>query len=202
MADKHRYLAFEVYEESAPQDWWKTLKETHGMWCRSFHHGEDGGKDHYHVMYCHGAPTTDAALLRVVPEGIAANGHVEVVPHPRGYMRYLIHLDDPEKEQFEDGANHIECINGFPLDLTKEYTKAERNEQRFRCFQLIRDNGIMEYADLLEGLMEIGQPELFDYACNHTILFRGYLDSRRGRDRCSTTMDTTVIDGPEAYKDE
>lgn len=181
MAEKHRYLAFEVYEDSAPQDWWRILKDTHGMYCRSLHAGEDGGKDHYHCMYCHGAATTDAALLRAVPDGIAANGKIEIVTHPRGYMRYLIHLDDPEKEQFPDGANHIECINGFPLDLTKEYTKAERNEQRMRCLQLIQENGITEYADLIDGLMRTGQHELLDYACNHTILFTGYLTSCRYR---------------------
>ena len=178
---KHRYAAFVVYPDSAPDGWWDTLKQTHGMYCRSLHHGEDGGKDHYHVMYCHGAPTTDNALLAVVPDGIAANGVVEVVPHPRGYMRYLIHLDDPDKEQFPDAANHIECINGYPLDLSKEYTQAERIEQRTRCFELIRENGICEYSDLLDGLLDMGLFELFDYACNHTILFSHYLASCRGR---------------------
>lgn len=181
MAEKHRYLAFEVYPDSAPDGWWDTLRATHGMWCRSLHHGEDGGKEHFHVMYCHGAATTDAALLRVVPDGIAANGVIEIVKHPRGYMRYLIHLDDPDKEQFEEGSNHIECLNGFPLDLTKEYTKEERNEQRLRCFEMIQENGIVEYADLLEGLMRLGKMDLFDYACSHTILFSHYLASRRGR---------------------
>lgn len=179
---KHRFAAFEVYPDSAIPGWWDVLKSTHGMYSRSLHHGGfDEGKDHFHVMYCHGSPTTDVHLKRCIPDGIAANGHIEIVTNPRGYMRYLIHLDDPDKEQFEDGRNHIECINGFPLDLSREYTSEERNAQRKELMQLIRDNGLCEYADLLEGLSDIGRDDLFDYAWNHTIALTSYLRSRRHR---------------------
>lgn len=182
---KHRYAAFEVYpetQEGLPHDWWDILKATHGMWARSLHHGEgDEGKDHYHVMYCHGAPTTDANLRACVPDNIAANGHVEICTSPRGYMRYLIHLDDPDKEQFEDGIDHIETLNGFPLDLSKEYTADEKKRMVREIFDYIRVCDIVEYCDLIDGLNDDCMYDHADLAANRTISFKGYIDSRRNK---------------------
>lgn len=179
--DKHRYCAFEVYPESAPEDWWQVLKDTHCMYARSFHPGEDGHKDHYHVMYCHGSPLRDAALIKCVPEGIAANGHVEVVIAPRVYMRYLIHLDDPEKTQFPDGREHIECIGGFPLDLSPELTQEQRKQMKREIFQYIRATEIYEYCDLLDSLEYDLMYDHLDVAAGNTITFKGYIDSRRNK---------------------
>lgn len=181
---KHRYAAFEVYPESAQPDWWEVLKGTHGMYCRSLHHGGfDEGKDHYHVMYCHGAPTTDNHLRSCIPDGIAANGHVEICTSPRGYMRYLIHLDDLDKEQFEDGIDHIECVNGFPLDISKEYTQEERRRMKREIFQYIRVCDILEYCDLIDSLLDDCKYDHADVASNSTITFKGYIDSRRNKRR-------------------
>lgn len=179
-AEKHRYAAFLVYPDSAPQGWWETLKKSHGQFARSLHAPDsDCSKPHYHVMYCHGNSTTDKALVAAIPEGIAANGYIEIITRPRQYMRYLIHLDDPEKEQFEDGRAHIDVLNGFPLDLSREYTSEERKAQRAGVFDYVRDRDITEYCDLLDMLAADGLEDLFDFACDHSILYGRYLDSRR-----------------------
>lgn len=178
------YAVFLVYPESAPADWWEVLKSSHGSFARSPLHAPDGeeSKEHYHVIYKHGTNLNLNGMKRVIPAGIPANGYVELCSHPRNYQRYLVHMDDPEKQQWEgDPRELIETCNGFPLDLSRDFSQAERAEQRKQVFQLIRDNGMVEYADLLEGLMDKGLYDLFDYACNHTILFSHYLASRRGR---------------------
>lgn len=181
MADKYRYAAFVVYPESAPDDWVDRLRATHCMFAISPLHEPDGenAKPHYHVLYKHSGPATLAAMTRCIPSDVPANGHVEPVPHGRGYMRYLIHLDDPEKQQFPDGKDAITCLNAFPLDLSREYTAEERNAQRAEVFSLIRENGLTEYADLLDGLNDMGRDDLFDFAFNHTIALTHYLASRR-----------------------
>lgn len=182
--EKHRYAAFEVYPdmEGLRPDWWEHLKGTHGMYARSFHHGEDGGKDHYHVMYCHGNSIRDETLKRAcAADGIAANGYIEIVLHPRQYMRYLIHLDDPDKEQFEDGRDHIECVNGFPLDVSRELTPEELKTMKREIFHFVRSLDIMEYCDLLDMLEENELYDHMEYASNKTVLFKGYLDSRRNK---------------------
>lgn len=186
MADepKARYGVFLVYPESAPADWWEILKRSHGAFARSPLHvpDEEVSKPHYHVVYKHPNTIRLDAMKRVIPEDVPANGHVELCSHPRNYQRYLLHLDDPDKQQWEgDPRELIETCNGFPLDLSRDFSQAERAEQRRQIFELIRDNGLCEYADLLEGLLDSGFYDLFDYACNHTILFSHYLASRRGR---------------------
>lgn len=183
-APRSYYAVFLVYPESAPVDWWDILKRSHGSYARSPLHEPDdeNSKPHFHVIYKHSNNIRLEAMKRVIPDGIAANGHVELCHHPRNYQRYLVHLDDPEKQQWDgDPCSLIETCNGFPLDLTRDFSQAERAEQRSEVFRLIRDNGLCEYADLLEGLSDSGLYDLFDYACNHTILFQNYLSSRRHR---------------------
>lgn len=179
--EKYRYFAFIVYPESAPADWQQQLEDSHGEYAISPLHTPDGedAKPHHHVLYCHGAPTTPAAARRAIPETVPANGCIEPVPAPRGYQRYLIHLDNPDKQQFADGSNAITVLGGFPLDLSKDMSKAERDALRGKLFSLMREQGICEYADLLDGLQDMGAADLFDYAFNHTIAISRYLDSVR-----------------------
>lgn len=184
--EKARYACFLVYEESAPEDWHGKLKRSHGCYAISPLHQPDDEckKPHYHVMYMHGGPATLVVMKRAIPEGIPANGYVELCLHPRNYQRYLVHLDDPEKQQWDGNPRElIETLNGFPLDLSRDYSKEERYQQRMDVMAIIRENGICEYADLLEGLMDNGMYDLFDYAFNHTIAMQGYLGSRRNRGR-------------------
>lgn len=182
--EKARYACFIVYPESAPKNWREQLKASHGSFAISPLHGgdEEEQKDHHHCIYMHGGPATIAVMKRAIPEGIAANGHVELCLHPRNYQRYLLHLDDPDKQQWRgDPRELIDLINGFPLDLTRDFSKQERVQQRNDLIAIIRNNGLCEYADLLEGLVDSGLYDLLDYAANHTILFQAYLSSRRNR---------------------
>lgn len=181
MADKARYFGFLVYEESAPDNWRDILKKSHGCYAISpLHAGDDEhAKPHYHVVYAHGNTATLSAAQSVIPSEIPANGHIEMIRQPRNYQRYLIHLDDPDKEQFEGGKNAITVLNGFPLDLSRDYSKAELLAFRNEIYELIRENSMTEYCELIDYLMDSGEFELLDYASNHTILFNTYLSSRR-----------------------
>lgn len=183
---KYRWFAFLVYPSSAPENWWDLCRDAHLQFARSPLHSPDSEMKvpHYHVIYRHPNSVRLDYVRKMLDQkipGVVANGYVEPVVHPDVMMRYLCHLDDGEKEQFAGNPyDLIETLAGFPLDLTKEYTPAERREQRVRCFKLIRDNGLTEYSALLDGLMDAGYFDLFDYACNHTILFSHYLASCRG----------------------
>ena len=184
--EKYRYFVFIVYEESAAEDWRERLKKSHGCFAISPLHqpDEECKKPHYHVVYMHGNTTTLEGAKRAIPKDVAANNYVEPCPHPRNYQRYLVHMDDPEKQQWEGNPRElIEVVNNFPLDLSRDYSKEERYQQRMDVIALIRDNDLCEYADLLEGLIDNGLYDLFDYASNHTIMMQAYLGSRRNRGR-------------------
>lgn len=199
MATKYRWFAFMVYPDSAPADWWDLCKGMRAQFCRSPLHSADAedSKPHYHVIYRHPNTVSLDYVKRLFSEklpNVVANGHVEEVTSPSGYMRYLVHLDDGEKEQFAGNPYDLcECLCGFPLDFTREYTPQDRREQRKACFKLIRDNGITEYSDLLDGLSDAGFFDLFDFACSHTILFSHYLASSRGRVKIAGSSTTDNV---------
>lgn len=184
MADqpKKRFFNFIVYEDSAPDGWIEKLKQTHCMYAISPKHEPDGEHDkpHWHVIYHSGnGPITLQAAKAAIPADIPANGYVEPALSSSGSQRYLIHLDDPEKQQWAEGINAITVLNGFPLDLSRELSKSEKAHIRNELMKLIRENGICEYSDFIFGLMDMGEPDMLDYACNHTILFEGVIRSIR-----------------------
>ena len=142
---KHEYFDFIIYPESAPEDFLEILKKSHAPFVLSpLHNGdEENGKPHFHCMYKHGGPiklSTAISFLKpiVIDTGIAANGYMESTFHPHGYMRYLLHLDDPDKEQFDGGRFDCTIINNFPLDLTRELSREEVREIRRNVFRFIR----------------------------------------------------------------
>lgn len=178
---KGRYAWFLVYPESAPKDWKEQLKKSLGSYAISPLHepDEDAAKPHYHVIYCHGNTATQKAIKEAIPETVPANGHIEMLRQPRTAQRYLLHLDDPDKQQF-DTDTPIEVLNGFPVDLTREFSSAEKRAMKIKCFDVIRDYDIFEYCDMLDILQSIDL-DLHEYASTHTILFNTYISSRRNK---------------------
>lgn len=181
-SDKHRYFNFIVYPESAPPDWLESLKETHCCFAVSPVHSADEkeAKPHHHVIYYSPGPVTLDNVRKVVPETVPANGHIEPAKSPQGSQRYLIHLDDPEKEQFPQGPKSITVLNGFPLDLTRQYSAAELRELRRRIIGYIQAFNITEYSELIDQLMDY-DVDMCDYASTHTIFFNSYITSKRNR---------------------
>lgn len=187
MTAKHRYFAFLVYPESAPEDWLEQLNRTHGEYAISPLHAPDDDckKAHYHVIYRHAGPATLAAAKDAIPPDVPANCHVEPVTAPRNYQRYLIHLDDPDKQQWEQGPKAITTLGGFPLDLSRDLSPSELRAIRLSIFKVIRDFGIVEYSDLIDFLADSADVDMLDYASTHTILYNTYLTSIREKNRWS-----------------
>jgi len=189
--DKFRYFQFEMYEESAPENWEQIMKDSSFEFAVSpIHNQKDSTDDaeeikpHRHVIF-HTAGNSPWTVLRartiLCKLGLPANGYIEPCFHPRNAQRYLIHLDNPEKQQFES-FSQIQIINNFPLDLTKDLSTEEKRIVRYKIFQLIRKYTITEYYALIDALYDgYGDFDMIDYACNHTILFNAYLTSYRNK---------------------
>lgn len=180
---KSEYFNFIVYPASAPDDWHEQLKRSHCPYAISPLHepDEEHHKPHYHVMYKADGPITLHNAYSKIPDSVPCNGHIEVAKSARGSMRYLLHLDDPDKQQFEGGAGAIEVLNGFPLDLRRALSQGDKVIIRNEIIDLIRDNNIIEYSDLVYHLLDTGNPDNLDYACNHTIFFNNLISSLRHR---------------------
>ena len=181
---KKRNWAFVLYPESAPEDWRERLQKT-GLPCAiSPLHDKDVNatgepkKPHYHVMVFYQGPTSYNVVKRLT-DGL--NQPIpQVVEQVRGYYRYLTHMDNPEKAQYS--AAEIQTLNGFDIMDFVEMSKSEVTKVLRALVDYIRENDLLEYADLMDMTTCEGvPPEWFDVASSHTLFFTGYLKSRRFR---------------------
>ncbi len=186
MADKNvkkRHWAFVAYPESLPADWLDQLKQTGLKIAISPLHDRDINPDgtfkkaHYHVILSYEGPTTYKNVERFTL------GMNQSIPQPleqiRGYYRYLTHKDNPEKAQYDEAD--IQTLNGFDIRDFVEMTKSEVGKYIREVQGFIRDNGITEYADLMDKLMDGGETtaDWWEVASNHTLFFTAYLRSAR-----------------------
>lgn len=181
---KKRNWAFVLYPESAPADWREQLQKT-GLSCaisplhdRDVNATGEQKKPHHHVMVFYQGPTSYNVVKRLT-DGL--NQPIpQVVEQVRGYYRYLTHMDNPEKAQYS--PSEITTLNGFDIGDYVDMTKSEVTKTLRALMDYIRDNDLMEYADLMDMTMCEGvPPEWFDVAASHTLFFTGYLKSRRFR---------------------
>lgn len=109
-----RNFATVVYPESANESWISTLEKQHIPALVSPVHDKDinteGGmkKPHYHVLLLFdGVKTIEQA--REAFEKICGVG-AEPIQSLRAYARYLCHLDNPEKHQYD--INDVKSLSG------------------------------------------------------------------------------------------
>lgn len=181
---KKRNWAFVLYPESAPADWREQLQKT-GLPCaisplhdRDVNATGEQKKPHHHVMVFYQGPTSYNVVKRLT-DGL--NQPIpQAVEQVRGYYRYLTHMDNPEKAQYS--PSEIITLNGFDIGDYVDMTKSEVLKVCRALMDYIRENDVMEYADLMDMTMCEGvPPEWFDVASSRTLFFTGYLKSRRYR---------------------
>lgn len=173
-----RNYATVVYPDSAPENWQEILADyyipafvspLHDLDINPF--GEPK-KPHYHVMIMYDSVKTIEQAKEVL-SSIGGVG-VEIVNSVRGYARYLCHLDNPEKIQYDKGfvkslygADYEETI-GLALD---KYIAIRE------MIHFCRENNIYSYAELFRFAMDNRQ-DWFRVLCdNGTVVVKEYLKS-------------------------
>lgn len=181
---KKRNWAFVLYPESAPADWREQLQKTGLPAAISPLHDRDTNptgepkKAHYHVLLAYQGPTSFNVVKRLT---LGLNQPIpQAVEQIQGYWRYLTHEDNPEKAQYSKAD--IQTLNGFNILDFVDMKKSEVLKVKRALMDYIRENDLMEYADLMEMTMCDGiPPEWFDVASSNTMFFTAYLKSRRFR---------------------
>jgi hypothetical protein len=117
-----RNYATVVYMDSAPSNWLDILSDLHVPAFVSPYHNKDKNPDgeykkpHYHVMFMY----DNKKSIEQAKENFEKIGGVgcQIVNSPRGYARYLCHLDNPEKHQYSTeevksfgGADYMDTIS-------------------------------------------------------------------------------------------
>lgn len=178
-----RNFATVVYPESAPENWQEILT---GEFIPAFIsplHNQDvnpGGepkKEHYHVIIMFDSVKT-VEQAKEVFEKIGGVG-CEVVKSIRGYSRYLCHLDNPEKAQYDVDAVRSLCGADYNhvIGLAIDKYKAIRE-----MIQYCKDNHVYSYANLFEYCME-ERSDWFRVLCdNGSYVMDMYLKSKHWTD--------------------
>lgn len=194
-----RNFATVVYPESAPGDWEEILCQQFIPAFISPLHDQDqnpNGEDkkpHYHVMLMYdGVKTVDQA--REVFDQIGGVG-CEVVQSLRGYGRYLCHLDNPEKHQYDTDKVRCFCGADYPgvIGLATDKYKAIREIIAF-C----NDNNMYSYSDLLD-CCALEHYDWFRVLCdNGSYVVKEYLKSKSYTDRLKGLQEEFIANCVEA----
>lgn len=182
MALKGRNWAFVVYPESLPENWEEIIIDTGLPMAFSPLHDKDinptgeSKKPHYHVICYYENATTAKAVKENVTNKL--NGTIPIkLESMVGMYRYHLHLDNPEKYQYDD--RYRQFFNGFDVNKVDSLTYTEISKLLKEIQSIVRDNTILEYADLLDLLLDNELYSLWDVARNHTLLLNTYISSRR-----------------------
>lgn len=190
---KARYWASVGYPESLPEDWIEKLRITglpvaiSPLHDKDINPTEEVKKEHYHIIFAFDGPTTYNNVKSLCD---VFNMTIPIkLESIRGMYRYHIHLDNPEKYQYDDRDRIL--LNGFDANSVNELTKTEVNKLKKEILTFIIDNDIMEYSDLLKVLLESDMTQMLDVATSHTILFHTFISSRRNKIKDALTLNHT-----------
>lgn len=177
MNQKNRHWTFVVYPESVKDDWINILIETGVPFAISPLHDKDlnptgeAKKSHYHVCLTFDGPTTYNNVKTNICDVIGSTIPQRVLSL-RGIYRYLCHLDNPDKHQYN--VNDIQEYNNFHIDLTE----SELVFEKAKIIDDININDLRDYFSLCKFYLEISDMQRFKIVSSNTYFFSKYIDSR------------------------
>lgn len=151
-----------------PDDWIETLDELHiAILISPMHiadHNPDGTikKPHWHVLFIFEGKKNFETQVKPLFKKIKGVGREEVMSL-RGYARYLLHMDNPEKFQYSEenlislGGADFKTITQLPGDTLEQFRQLK---------EFVNRNKIISYATLLD-LLEQQRPDL-EYSALYT----------------------------------
>lgn len=177
-----RTWAFVIYPESIPKDYEEIILNTGLPMAVSPLHDKDidptgeSKKPHYHVIIYYENATTYNNVKQNVTDKL--NGTIPIkLESMRGMYRYHLHLDNPDKYQYDDRDRKF--YNGFDIDMASKLTKTEVNKIIRQINDLVRTTKIYEYSDLIDTLDESDSVQMLEIAQQYVSYFTSYLNSRR-----------------------
>ena len=186
-----RNWTFELYPDSMDPDYRSILDRLHCAWAESPVHDKDvneGGKPkkpHIHIVLTFEGNKSYPQIVEICKsvKGVIApehgTGETARVNSIRGMIRYLIHLDNPEKYQYEKsgivshGGLDIEQYFQYPGEMVKRFIQ----EMMAFCDAY----SIFEYSDLLDYAAKEKYDTWFDLLTigRQSFVMTKYLDSKR-----------------------
>lgn len=177
-----RSWAFVMYPDSMPENWEEIISNTGLPIAISPLHDKDINptgdvkKPHYHVICYYENSTTYNNVKTNVCDLLNAT-IPQKLESIRGMFRYHIHLDNPEKYQYDDRYRRF--FNGFDIDLANKLTRTETLKLLLDIYKYCDDNKISEYCDLVRSLQQNDCINLLDVITFNTLPVKTFLESKR-----------------------
>lgn len=146
-----RNFATVVYPESAPENWLEVLDGLHVPAFVSPLHNQDINPDgspkkpHWHVLIMFAGVKTKEQAQAVI-DAIGGVG-CESVSTVRGYARYLVHADNPEKAQYS--KSDVRAFSGADYDAITHLPTDDVKMVR-EMMEYIRVNQIASFAQFAD----------------------------------------------------
>lgn len=178
--DRARTWTFIVYPESAPENWRELLDEYHVPWVESPLHDKDINPDgsvkkaHWHVILLFDGKKSYEQVKELTD---AINAPIpQKTANTKGLVRYLIHMDNPEKYQYK--RDEIVCHSGADVDEYFALSSSLRRAVLWEIVEFIKENEIDNFSDFIGFCLETDNRDWFDVAMNHnTLAINKLLDS-------------------------
>lgn len=148
---RHRNFATVIYPESAPDGWLQMLEDSHIAALLSPLHDQDMNptgepkKPHWHLLLMYDGVKTDEQA-QVFIQSLGGVG-CEVVQNIRGYARYLIHADNPEKAQYSSSS--VRAFAGADFDGITHLPTDDVKTIKEMC-AYIRKNQVRSFAQFAD----------------------------------------------------
>lgn len=179
-----RNWTFVLYPESAVENWKEILQELYSPTLISPLHDKDKNPDgsikkaHYHILLMFDQVKSYNQILEITKK---LNATIPQLVHSRkGLARYMAHLDNPEKAQYD--IKNIKTLSGADLSELLKPSSQDRYSMIREMLQFINDNQIIEFEDILYYAMNEKFDTWFPLLCdNSAYIIDSAIKSKRNR---------------------
>lgn len=179
-----RNWTFLVYTESAPENWKEILQKNFAKTVISPLHDKDMNEDgtpkkpHYHILMMFDGVKSYNQVLDITK---SLNAPIpQVAQSAKGLVRYMTHMDNPEKAQYK--KSDIIAYNGADLTELLKPSSQDRYSMIAEMLQFIDDNQIMEFEDILSYARHEKISTWFPLLCdNSAYIIDSAIKSKRNR---------------------
>lgn len=176
--DRIRNITFMLYEDSCNPNWKQLLENEHIPFLYIYHDRDlnptgEPKKPHWHVILCFEGKKSPEQLQYYVDLFGAANGVYQQVQSLRAMARYLCHMDNPDKAQYDSGE-----VVSCSIDYT-HITDIPNNKYKAisEMISFCEDEGVISYRELITYAMTHRYDWFVALCDNATLPMMSYLKS-------------------------
>lgn len=188
-----------LYPEDLPENWVNLVDDLHFKWIEGPLHDKDVNADgqpkkpHSHTLFMFDSVKTEEQVTSMLKDvfGESEKGSIVGVAKPKqvidrgAIVRYMAHLDNPEKAQYDivDIIGH----NGADPTEIMRFSSTETREMVVAMEEYIEQNNIIELVDL-SARIRYEQPEWHTLLTTRmTMYFNAFIRSNRHKHEKITT---------------